>query len=88
MYESQYFGGRRSWKERFSDGISLRPFEVPAGLEVFFEQRLAVAPWNFDILDGVRRAVDCRSGCLVCKFIAMNVPVSRDPMEMDVDRLT
>jgi hypothetical protein len=88
MYESQYFDGRRSWKERFSDGISLSPFGVPKGLEVFFKQRLAVAPWNFDIVNGVRRVVDCRSGCLVCKLIAMNVPVSRDPVELDVNQLS
>jgi len=28
MYESQYFGGRRSWKEWFSDGNNLSPFVV------------------------------------------------------------
>jgi hypothetical protein len=47
-----------------------------------------VAPWNFDIVNGVRRVVGCRSGCLICKLIAMNVSVSRDPVELDVDRLS
>ena len=65
----------------------MSPFRVPKGLEVFFQQWLTVAPWDFDVVNSVDRAVYCRSGCLVCKLIAVNVLVSRDPVELNVDRL-
>ena len=65
----------------------MSPFRVPKGLEVFFQQWFTVAPWDFDVVNSVDRAVYCRSGCLVCKLIAVNVLVSRDPVELNVDRL-
>jgi hypothetical protein len=46
-----------------------------------------VAQWNFDVVGSVDMVVDCRSGRLVCKLIAVNIDVSRDPMELNVDRL-
>ena len=47
-----------------------------------------MAQWDFDVVRGVDWVVYCRSGRLVCKLIAVNIPVSRDPVELYVDRLS
>jgi hypothetical protein len=68
--------------------INLSPFCVPKSLEIFLQKWLAVAPWDFDVVSSGDWVVYCRSGRLVCKLIAVNVLVSRDPVELNVDRLS